>query len=36
MQYSNAGYVVLGLIIEKLTGQNYFDYVRIVSSSLLG
>jgi uncharacterized protein (TIGR02246 family) len=28
MQYSNAGYVVLGLIIEKLTGQNYFDYVR--------
>ena len=27
MQYSNAGYVVLGLIIEKLTGQNYFDYV---------
>jgi D-alanyl-D-alanine carboxypeptidase len=28
MQYSNAGYVVLGLIIEKLTGQDYFDYVR--------
>lgn len=28
MQYSNSGYVVLGLIIEKLTGQNYFDYVR--------
>jgi len=28
MQYSNAGYVVLGLIIEKLTKQNYFDYVR--------
>lgn len=28
MQYSNAGYVVLGLIIEKLTGRNYFDYVR--------
>ena len=28
MQYSNAGYVVLGLIIEKLTRQNYFDYVR--------
>jgi len=28
MQYSNSGYVVLGLVIEKLTGQNYFDYVR--------
>ena len=26
--YSNAGYVVLGLIIEKASGQNYFDYVR--------
>jgi CubicO group peptidase (beta-lactamase class C family) len=28
VQYSNSGYVVLGLIIEKLTKQNYFDYVR--------
>lgn len=28
MQYSNSGYVVLGLIIERVTGQNYFDYVR--------
>jgi CubicO group peptidase (beta-lactamase class C family)/ketosteroid isomerase-like protein len=28
MQYSNAGYVVLGLIIEKLTKQDYFEYVR--------
>ena len=28
MTYSNAGFVVLGLIIEKLSGQNYFDYVR--------
>ena len=28
MQYSNSGYVVLGLIIEKLTRQTYFDYVR--------
>jgi CubicO group peptidase (beta-lactamase class C family) len=28
MQYSNSGYVVLGLIIEKLSKQNYFDYVR--------
>ncbi len=27
-QYSNAGYVVLGLIIEKVSGQNYFDYVK--------
>jgi CubicO group peptidase (beta-lactamase class C family) len=26
--YSNAGYVVLGLIIEKLTGESYYDYVR--------
>ena len=28
MQYSNSGYVVLGLIIERVTKQNYFDYVR--------
>lgn len=27
-QYSNSGYVVLGAIIEKTTGQNYYDYVR--------
>jgi len=27
-QYSNGGYVVLGLIIEKVSGQTYFDYVR--------
>lgn len=27
-RYSNAGYVVLGLIIEKLSGQGYHDYVR--------
>ncbi len=25
--YSNAGYVVLGLIIESVTGQSYYDYV---------
>jgi CubicO group peptidase (beta-lactamase class C family) len=28
LQYSNAGYILLGLIIEKATGENYFDYVR--------
>jgi CubicO group peptidase (beta-lactamase class C family) len=27
-RYSNGGYIVLGLIIEKVSGQNYFDYVR--------
>jgi CubicO group peptidase (beta-lactamase class C family) len=27
MQYSNAGYVVLGVIIEKASGESYFDYV---------
>jgi CubicO group peptidase (beta-lactamase class C family) len=27
-QYSNAGYIVLGLIIEKLTGETYRDYVQ--------
>jgi CubicO group peptidase (beta-lactamase class C family) len=26
-QYSNGGYVVLGLIVEKASGQSYFDYV---------
>jgi CubicO group peptidase (beta-lactamase class C family) len=26
--YSNAGFVVLGLIIEKASSQNYFDYVK--------
>jgi CubicO group peptidase (beta-lactamase class C family) len=26
--YSNGGYVVLGAIIEQVTGQSYFDYVR--------
>ena len=26
--YSNAGYIVLGLIIERLSGEKYRDYVR--------
>jgi CubicO group peptidase (beta-lactamase class C family) len=26
--YSNAAFAVLGLIIEKASGQNYFDYVK--------
>ena len=25
--YSNAGYMVLGLIVERVSGQSYFDYV---------
>ncbi len=27
-RYSNAGYIVLGLLIEQLSGENYYDYVR--------
>ncbi|MGD1049120.1 MAG: serine hydrolase domain-containing protein, partial [Candidatus Krumholzibacteriaceae bacterium] len=27
-QYSNGGYLLLGLIIEKASGQSYYDYVR--------
>jgi len=27
-KYSNAGFVVLGLIVEKVSGQSYYDYVR--------
>ena len=26
--YSNGGYIVLGLIIEKVTGRDYYDYIR--------
>jgi D-alanyl-D-alanine carboxypeptidase len=26
--YSNSGYMVLGLLIEKITGKNYFDFVK--------
>ncbi len=27
-RYSNAGYIVLGLIVERVTGLSYYDYVR--------
>jgi D-alanyl-D-alanine carboxypeptidase len=27
-RYSNGGYIVLGLIVAKVSGQDYFDYVR--------
>lgn len=27
-EYSNVGYLVLGLIVEKVSGQNYIDYVH--------
>ena len=27
-RYSNAGYIVLGLIVEKASGERYHDYVR--------
>ncbi|HEU4414523.1 MAG TPA: serine hydrolase domain-containing protein [Candidatus Angelobacter sp.] len=26
--YSNAGFLVLGLVVEKLSGQSYYDYVQ--------
>ena len=27
-RYSNAGYLLLGAVIEKITGRSYFDYVQ--------
>lgn len=27
-RYSNGGYILLGAIIEKVTGKNYYEYVR--------
>ena len=27
-QYSNSGFMLLGMIIEKITGQSYYDYVQ--------
>ncbi|HEX2123754.1 MAG TPA: serine hydrolase domain-containing protein [Thermoanaerobaculia bacterium] len=27
-RYSNAGYIVLGLVVEQLSGMSYYDYVR--------
>lgn len=27
-EYSNAGFVVLGLLVERLSGETYYDYVR--------
>jgi D-alanyl-D-alanine carboxypeptidase len=27
-RYSNAGYVVLGLLVERLSGEDYYEYVR--------
>jgi CubicO group peptidase (beta-lactamase class C family) len=27
-QYSNAGFIVLGAVIEQVTGRSYYDYIR--------
>ena len=27
-EYSNYGYVILGVVIDRVSGQNYYDYVR--------
>lgn len=28
MRYSNSGFVILGMIVEAVSGEDYFDYVR--------
>lgn len=35
-QYSNLGFCILGRVIEKVTGQNYEDYVRNIILAPLG
>ncbi len=36
MRYSNAGYIVLGYLIEKVSGQSYGDFVQLNIFSPLG
>ena len=31
--YSNYGFILLGAVIEKVSGQSYYDYVRTTSTS---
>jgi CubicO group peptidase (beta-lactamase class C family) len=28
MQYSNSGFALLGLIIERVSGQSFYDYMK--------
>lgn len=35
-QYSNTGFLVLGKVIEKVTGQSYYEYVRENITKLAG
>jgi len=35
-QYSNTGMLLLGVVIEKVTGEDYFDHVRKTISTPLG
>jgi CubicO group peptidase (beta-lactamase class C family) len=35
-RYSNGGYIVLGAIIEKLTGKTYYDYIDQIVYAKLG